>query len=95
MKILDLIQFPFAALYISDESIELLQVKIEADYIAFAKAQTPKVSDKFHFKNTTAIIDSKEIISNEVVSETAEDALDEAFPAIRRSDIYYEFIKTG
>ncbi|WP_124981833.1 hypothetical protein [Nonlabens xiamenensis] len=79
------------ALVLNEEVLTAYEVAIKEGSISIVKEYSPKVTDNFHFYDTLLILKSKEIITEIVVSSNPQDALEEAFPAIRTTDIYFDY----
>jgi hypothetical protein len=84
--------FPEKVVILNEDGLTIHDLTIEGDVIAFAKAYPAKPDQKFLFDKAVLVIDLEGIISREVMSSDPQEALMEAFPAIRASEIYYEFL---
>lgn len=79
------------AVILDDSGMCAYEFKIKNNQLEFIKKYEVDLSDSFHFKEAVFIIDTKDVISKKVLSSSAGDALVEAFPAIRASEVYYDY----
>lgn len=80
-----------SVLVLDDTETKAFDFKIEGNQLSIIKEYEISDKDSLHFKNVILLINTKEVISKAVLSETAQDALEEAFPAIRSSDVFYDY----
>lgn len=81
----------YTVLVIEDDALIAFDTKVQNDQIVVEREFVPEEKDQFHFKDALLVIKTNDVVQQEILSKNALDALEEAFPAIRASEIYYDY----
>jgi hypothetical protein len=81
----------YTAVIVDNTTVIGYDFKLNKDELEFEKKYEVTEKDFFHFKTAILIINTSDVLHQHVESENFQDALEEAYPAIKISDIYHDF----
>lgn len=88
------ISFPYTAVLLEDDSFVAYDYKVKNDLLVLDKKYEVTDDASFHFRNAILVINTADVLSQYVDSENAMDALEEAYPTINISDVYFDYQNT-